>query len=71
MLFIQLQERSINRNHSLYVTYVSHTGLPGLLAQSNDEIYHLLVGNVLGASEFHKKHHVNSNGLKKDFSITW
>ncbi|KAL6074187.1 hypothetical protein STEG23_009478 [Scotinomys teguina] len=27
-------------------------------------------GNVLEASEFHKKHHVNSKGLKKDFVIT-
>ena len=26
---------------------------------------------MLEASEFHKKHHVNSKGLKKDFSITW
>lgn len=49
----------------------SHTGLPGPLAQGNNEIYELLVGSVLEASEFHKKHHVNSKGLKKEFSITW
>ncbi|ERE71793.1 Pol polyprotein [Cricetulus griseus] len=46
-------------------------GLPGPLAQGNDEIDRLLIGTVLEASEFHKKHHVNSKGLKKDFSITW
>ena len=42
-------------------------GLPGALAQGNNEIDQLLVGNVLEASEFHKKHHVNSKGLKTDF----
>jgi hypothetical protein len=26
---------------------------------------------VVEASEVHKKHHVNSKGLKKGFSITW
>ena len=46
-------------------------GLPGPLAQGNDEIHCLLIGSVLEASEFHKKHHMNSKGLKKDFSITW
>ena len=49
----------------------SHKGLPGPLAQGNDEIDRLLIGTVLEASEFHKKHHVNSKVLKKDFSITW
>ena len=46
-------------------------GLPDPLAQGNDEIDQLLVVNMLEASEFHKKYHVNSKGLKKDFSITW
>jgi hypothetical protein len=45
--------------------------LPGPLAQGNDEIDQLLIGNVLEATEFHKEHHVNSKRLKKVFSITW
>ena len=50
----------------LYIIHVqSHTSLPEHLAQSNAEIDQLLIGSVLQASEFHKKHHVNSNGLKK------
>ncbi|KAL6082528.1 hypothetical protein STEG23_004612 [Scotinomys teguina] len=48
----------------------SHTGLPGHLTQGNDEIDQLLIGNVLEASKFHNKNHVNSKGLKKDFTIT-
>ncbi|KAL6055503.1 hypothetical protein STEG23_020485, partial [Scotinomys teguina] len=72
LLFIQLQDIIRNRKHPLYITHIrSHTGLPGPLAQGNDEIDKLLIGNVLEASEFHKKHHVNSKGLKRDFSITW
>ncbi|KAL6061548.1 hypothetical protein STEG23_000991, partial [Scotinomys teguina] len=71
-LFIQLQDIIRNRKHPLYITHIrSHMGLPGPLAQGNDEIDKLLIGNVLEASEFHKKHHVNSKGLKRDFSITW
>ncbi|EGV93609.1 HERV-K_3q27.3 provirus ancestral Pol protein [Cricetulus griseus] len=72
LLFIQLQETIRNRNNLIYITHIrSHTGLPGSLAQGNDEIDRLLIGSVLEASEFHRKHHVNSKGLKKDFSITW
>lgn len=37
--------------------------------QGNDETDQLLVGNVLEASEFSKKHHVNSKRLKKDFFL--
>ena len=71
-LFLQLQETIRNRSNPIYITRIrSHTGLPGSLAQGNDEIYCLLIGSVLEASEFHKKHHVNTKGLKKDFSITW
>ncbi|ERE72103.1 HERV-K-3q27.3 provirus ancestral Pol protein [Cricetulus griseus] len=71
-LFIQLQETIRNRSNPIYNTHIrSHTGLPGPLAQGNDEIDHLLIGSVLKVSEFHKKHHVNSKALKKDFSITW
>lgn len=40
--------------------------LPGPLVQGKDETDQLLVGNVLEASEFPKKYHVNSKGLKKD-----
>ena len=46
-------------------------GLPGPLAQDNAEIDQLLIGSMLKASEFHKKHHINSKNLKKQFSITW
>ncbi|KAL6085602.1 hypothetical protein STEG23_035267 [Scotinomys teguina] len=71
-LFIQLQDIIRNRKHPLYITHIqSLMGLPGPLAQGNDEIDKLLIGNVLEASEFHKKHHVNSKGLKRDFCITW
>ena len=45
--------------------------LSGSLAQGNTEIDQLLNGSVLKASEFQKKHHVYSKGLKKEFSITW
>ncbi|ERE82961.1 sorting nexin-6-like protein [Cricetulus griseus] len=72
LLFLQLQETIRNRSNPLYIMHIrSHIGLPGPLAQGNDEIDGLLIGTVLEASEFHKKHHVNSKGLKKDFSITW
>lgn len=71
-LFIQLQQKIRNRSYPLYITHIrSHTGLPGPLTQGNNEIDQLLIGSVLDASEFHKKHHVNSKGLKKEFSITW
>ncbi|KAL6038242.1 hypothetical protein STEG23_034915 [Scotinomys teguina] len=71
LLFIQLQEIIRNREHPIYIIHIiAHTGLPGPLAQSNEEIDQLLIGNVLEASEFHKKHHVNSKGTKKDFAIT-
>ena len=46
-------------------------GLPGPLGQGNTKTDQLLMGSVLQASEFHKRHHVNSKGLKKEFSITW
>ena len=48
-----------------------YTGLPGPLAQGNEEIDQLLIGNVLEASKFHEKHHINGKGLKKKNSITW
>ena len=49
----------------------SHMGLPDPLVQGNAEIYQLLTGGMLQTSEFHKKHNVNSKGLKKEFSFTW
>ena len=65
-LFIQLQEIIRTRNHPFYITHIqSHMSPPSPLAQGNDEIDKLLTGNVLEASEFHKKHHVNNKGLKK------
>ena len=38
--------------------------LPGPLVQGNAGIDQLLIESVMQASEFHKKHHVNSKGLK-------
>jgi hypothetical protein len=70
LLFIQLHQVVRNWNHLLYITHIrSHMGLPGSLTQGNDKIYQLLIGNVLEVSEFHKRSHINSKGLKKDFSI--
>lgn len=55
-LFIQLQDTIRKRSHPLYITHIrSHNGLTGPLPQVNDEIEKLLIGNVLEASEFHKK----------------
>ena len=45
-------------------------GLLSPLVQGNADINQLLIGSVLQASKFHKKHHVNSKGLKNEFSIT-
>lgn len=45
-------------------------GLPDPLAQGNEEINQFLIGNVLEASEFYYNHHVDSKGLKRNFSIT-
>lgn len=68
-LFIQLQVIR-NKKHPLYITRItSSIGLQSGLGQSNDRIDQLLIGNVLEASEFHKKHHVSTKGLRKDFSI--
>jgi hypothetical protein len=44
--------------------------LPDLLAQGNEEIGQLLIGNVLEVSKFHEKH-INVKGLKKIIYITW
>lgn len=41
------------------------------IPQDNDEIVHLLMGNVLETSNFHKKHHNKTKGIEGDFSITW
>jgi hypothetical protein len=55
-LFTQLQEMIRNRSHLLYITQKrSHTGLPGPVAQGNNEIDQLLIESVLEALEFHKK----------------
>ena len=53
-LFIQLQEIIRTKNQPFYITLIqSHIGLPGPLAQRNDKIDKLLIGNVVKASEFH------------------
>ena len=67
-LFIQVQDIIRNRLCPINIT---DNQSPGPLAQVNAEIDQLLIGSVLKASEFHKKHHVNSKSLKKEFSITW
>lgn len=55
---------------TLYNTRQMHTALPGSRAQGSNTINQLLIGSVLEASEFHKKnHHVNSKGLKEEFSL--
>ena len=71
-LFIQEQDIIRNSFCSMSITHIqSHMGLPGPLAQGSAEIDQLLIGSVLQDSKFHKKHNVNSKGLKKEFSITW
>ena len=53
-LFLQLQQKIRNRSDPLYITHIrSHTGLPGPLAQGNNEIDQLLIRSVLLSSEFH------------------
>ena len=45
-----------NRSDPLYITHIrSHTGLPGPLAQGDNEIDQLLIERVKEALEFHKK----------------
>ena len=57
----------------MYKTHIrSVFSLLSPIAQSNDETDHLLVGNVVEASEFHKKNHDNIKDLKKKiFFTTW
>ena len=55
-LFLQLQQKIRNRSDPLYITHIrSHTGLPGPLAQGDNEIDQLLIERVKEALEFHKK----------------
>lgn len=43
-----------NRNNTLYIKHVRfYTGLPGPLAQGNEEIHLILIGSVVETSEFH------------------
>ena len=54
-LFFQLPQLIRNRS-SLYKSLIrSHTGLPGPLAQGDNEIDQLLIERVKEALEFHKK----------------
>ena len=55
-LFLQLKQKIRNRSDPLYITHIrSHTGLPGPLAQGDNEIDQLLIETVKEALEFHKK----------------
>ena len=55
-LFLQLKQKIRNRSDPLYITHIrSHTGLPGPLAQGDNEIDQLLIERVKEALEFHKK----------------
>lgn len=55
-LFLQLPQLIRNRSHSLYKSHIrSHTGLPGPLAQGDNEIKQLLIERIKEALEFHKK----------------
>ena len=45
--------------------------LPDPQARDNAEIDQLWIESLLTASEFHKKHQVSNQGLKKECSITW
>ena len=70
-LFIVVQDIIRNRLCPIYTTQIqSHTELPVPLAQDNAQFDRLSIGNVLKVSKFHKKHLVNSKGLKKEFSFT-
>lgn len=40
------------------------------VAQGNDETEWLFIGKVQETSEFYKNQHVNSKGMRKDFSVT-
>ena len=68
-LFIQLQQKIRNRR-SLYITPIKfHTGLPGTLAQGNNDTDKLLIEIALEDLKFHKIHHINSKVLMKEFSM--
>ena len=55
-LFFQLPQLIRNRSHSLYITHIrSHTGLPGPLAQGDNEIDQLLIERIKETLEFHKQ----------------
>ena len=55
-LFLQLQQKIRNRSDPLYITHIrSHTGLPGPLAQGDNEIDQLLIERIKETLEFHKQ----------------
>ena len=55
-LFFQLPQLIRNRSHSLYKSRIrSHTGLPGPLAQGDNEIDQLLIERIKETLEFHKQ----------------
>ena len=50
LLFIQVKNIIRGRLCHIYITHIkSHTGLPGSLAQGNEEIDQLLIGRVFKA----------------------
>lgn len=71
LLFIQVDDINKKRNNPINIPNIqSHSGLPGPLAQVNQEIDQLLIGNVVKASQQFYENRLNSRGLKRDFSIT-
>jgi hypothetical protein len=66
-----LPEASRNRKHPLCITHSqSHIGLPGSLAQGNDKIDKLLIGNMLNASKI-MKNIVLMENIYRNCPITW
>ena len=63
-----MQQAIRYRKYPLYITHIqSHIVLLGPLAQGNEEIDQLLIGNMLEASKRHEKQYLNSKGLKEQF----
>lgn len=64
----KLQHVIWRSDHPIYINYIqSPTGFLVSMALRNEEMYQLLIGNVLEASNFHKRYHINSRSLKKNF----
>lgn len=70
ILFVQLQLAIRNKTPSTVYYSYSVSYRFNIYWQGNEEIDQLSMGNVLEASKFHEKHHVNNKGLTF-FSMTW